>query len=125
MAKHRSDRINEEVMRELAEIIRSLKDPRIPEMTSVIRVTVTPDLKFAKAHISVLGDEAAQKACITGLQSAAGFVRREISRRIDLRITPEFTFVLDDSVARGAHIAQVLKGLQIPDESEEPEESPQ
>ena len=125
MAKHRSDRINEEVMRELAEIIRSLKDPRIPEMTSVIRVTVTPDLKFAKAHISVLGDEAAQKACITGLQSAAGFVRREISRRINLRITPEFTFVLDDSVARGAHIAQVLKGLQIPDESEEPEESPQ
>lgn len=106
-------------MRELADIIRGLKDPRIPTMTSVVRVTVTPDLKFAKAHISVLGDEALQKDCIKGLQSASGFIRREISRRVNLRATPEFSFVLDDSVARGAHIAQVLKGLDIPAEPPE------
>ena len=67
MAKHRNGRINEEVMRALAEIIRELKDPRVPLMTSVVRVEVTPDLKFAKAYISVMGDEQVVKDCLKGL----------------------------------------------------------
>ncbi|NLT58241.1 MAG: 30S ribosome-binding factor RbfA [Clostridiales bacterium] len=114
MAKHRTDRINEEVLRELSEIIRALKDPRIPVMTSVVKVTVTPDLKFAKAYVSVMGDPAAQEDCLKGLRSAGGFIRREIGRRVNLRNTPEFQFVLDDSVAYGARIAQVLQTLEEP-----------
>jgi ribosome-binding factor A len=117
MATHRRDRINEEVMRELAAVIRELKDPRIPVMTSVVKVTVTPDLKFAKAYISVMGTPEAQKECLKGLESAAGFIRREIGARVGLRLTPEFSFVLDDSVAHGAHISKLLKELDIPEES--------
>ena len=117
MATHRRDKINEEVLRELAGIIRELKDPRIPVMASVVRVTVTPDLKFAKAYISVMGTEAEQKDCIKGLASAAGFIRREIGQKVLLRHTPEFSFVLDDSVAHGAHISKLLKELDIPEES--------
>ncbi len=116
MPAHRRDRINEEVMKELANIIRDLKDPRIPLMTSVVKVEVTPDLKFAKAYISVMDTEEKQKDCIKGLKSAAGFIRREIGSRVALRATPEFSFVLDDSVAKGAHISSIIKGLNIPEE---------
>jgi len=118
MAKFRTDRINEEVMRALAEIIRELKDPRIPLMTSVVRVEVTPDLKFAKAWISVMGDEQTQKDCLKGLKSAAGFIRREVGRRVKLRSQPEFQFVADDSITRGAQIAAVLKSLDLEEEGD-------
>ncbi len=123
MARHRSDRINEEVMRATAEIIRDLKDPRIPLMTSVVRAEVTPDLKYAKIYISVMGDAQQTKDCLKGLKSAAGFIRREVGRRVTLRAVPEFHFVADDSITRGARIAQVLKGLDLPSEEEtaEPE----
>ena len=119
MAKHRNGRINEEVMRALAEIIRELKDPRVPLMTSVVRVEVTPDLKFAKAYISVMGDEQVVKDCLKGLKSAAGFIRREVGRRVNLRSQPEFHFVADDSITRGAQIAAVLKSLDLEAPSDE------
>ena len=80
----RIDKINEEVRRELATVIRELKDSRIPMMTSVVTVKVTNDLRYAKAYISVMGDEETQKKAIEGLKSAAGFVRREMGRRVDL-----------------------------------------
>ncbi len=105
----RIDKINEEVRRELANIIRDLKDTRIPMMTSVVAVSVTNDLRYAKAYISVMGDSATQEKAIEGLKSAAGYVRREIGRRIDLRYTPEFIFELDHSIEHGAHIQQLLK----------------
>ncbi len=105
----RIDKINEEVRRELAVIIRDLKDTRIPLMTSVVAVSVTNDLRYAKAYISVMGDEATQKRAMEGLKSAAGFVRREIGRKIDLRYTPEFIFELDHSIEHGAHIDELLK----------------
>ncbi len=105
----RIDKINEEVRRELAVIIRDLKDTRIPLMTSVVAVNVTNDLRYAKAYISVMGDEATQKKAMEGLKSAAGFVRREIGRKIDLRYTPEFIFELDHSIEHGAHIDELLK----------------
>lgn len=105
----RIDKINEEVRRELAGIIRNLKDTRIPLMTSVVAVSVTNDLRYAKAYISVMGDEETQKKAMEGLKSAAGFVRREIGKKIDLRYTPEFIFELDHSIEHGAHIDELLK----------------
>jgi ribosome-binding factor A len=108
----RIDKINEEVRRELAGIIRELKDSRIPLMTSVVAVHVTNDLRYAKAYISVMGDEATQKKAMEGLRSAAGFVRREIGKRIDLRYTPEFIFELDHSIEHGAHIDELLNKLK-------------
>ena len=108
MANNRLDRIKEEVLRELAAVIRTLKDPRIPAMTSVVAVDVTKDLKYAKAHVSVMGSEEEKKAAITDLKSASGYIRREISARLNLRITPDFTFVLDRSVDYGMHINDLI-----------------
>ena len=105
----RNMRISEEIKKELSNIIRELKDPRIPVMTSVLRVDVTPDLRFAKAHISVMGTEEEKAAAIKGLESAAGMVRREIGSRVDLRNTPEFTFVCDNSIEYGAKINEMFK----------------
>ena len=90
----KNTRINMEVQRELSELIRSgIKDPRIHPMTSVVAVEVTPDLKYCKAYVSVLGDEEAGKATIEGLKSAEGFVRRELARRVNLRNTPQIRFI--------------------------------
>ena len=105
----RIDKINEEVRRELAAVIWELKDSRIPMMTSVVAVHVTNDLRYAKAYISVMGDEQTQKKALEGLKSAAGFVRREMGKRVDLRYTPEFVFELDHSIEHGAHIEELLK----------------
>ena len=92
----KNTRINMEVQRELSEIIRGgLKDPRIHPMTTVVSVEVTPDLKYCKAYISVLGDEESGKDTIKGLKSAEGYIRRELARRINLRNTPEMKFILD------------------------------
>ena len=111
MANNRINRINEEVRRELAEVIRELKDSRIPIMTSVVAVHVTNDLSYAKCYISVMGDEQTQKKAIEGLKSASGFIRREIGRRIALRHTPEFLFEIDHSNEHGAYINQVLNDI--------------
>ncbi len=108
MAASRINKINEEVRRELASVIRELKDSRIPMLTSVVAVSVTNDLSYAKCYISVMGDQETQKNAIAGLKSAAGFIRREIGRRINIRHTPEFIFELDHSIEHGAHINQVL-----------------
>ena len=94
----RIDKINEEVRREMATVIRELKDSRIPMMTSVVAVNVSNDLRYAKVYVSVMGDEETKKKALEGLKSAAGFVRREIGKRIDLRYTPEPVFELDRSI---------------------------
>ncbi len=108
----RIDKINTEVMRELSNVIRDLKDSRIPVMTSVVAVNVTNDLRYAKAYISVMGDDATKKKAMDGLNSAAGFIRREIGRRVNLRYAPEFVFVLDDSIEHGSHIDKLLKNIK-------------
>lgn len=108
----RIDKINGEVMRELANVIRELKDSRIPLMTSVVAVNVTNDLRYAKAYISVMGDEETKKKAMQGLKSASGFIRREIGKRIDLRYTPEFVFELDHSIEHGSHIDKLLKNIK-------------
>lgn len=105
----KNTRINGEVQRELAEIIRSeIKDPRIAQFTSVTAVEVAPDLKTMKAWISVLGDEKALDDTIRGLRSAEGFARRELARRINLRNTPEITFIADDSIAYGVNMSRMI-----------------
>ncbi len=111
MAKDRINKINEEVRRELSNIVRELKDSRIPMMTSIVAVRVTNDLSYAKAYVSVMGDEITQKKAIEGLKSAAGYVRREIGRRLQLRHTPEFIFELDHSIEQGAHINQIIHNI--------------
>ncbi|MCD8131719.1 MAG: 30S ribosome-binding factor RbfA [Lachnospiraceae bacterium] len=115
-------RINNEVQRELAELIRGgLKDPRISPMTSVVAVNVTPDLKTCKAYISVLGDEEAQKQTMEGLKSASGFIRSTLAKNLNLRNTPVITFIPEQSIEYGvemsAKIDQVI--AQIPDREEE------
>ena len=107
----RTDRVSEEIKRELSAIIRDLKDPRLPQMVSVVSVRVTKDLKFAKANISVMGDEKTKKDAFAALTSAAGYIKKEVSKRLNLRQTPDFTFVEDDSIEYGAHIEELLKNL--------------
>jgi len=105
----KNTRINMEVQRELSQIIRSeIKDPRIHPLTSVVAVEVTPDLKYCKAYISVLGDEEAGKATIEGLRSAASFVRRELAHRVNLRNTPEIKFILDQSIEYGVNMSKLI-----------------
>ena len=102
-------RVNGEVQRVLAEIIRGeIKDPRISPLTSVVAVEVSPDLKYCKAWISVLGDEKAQEDTLAGLKSAEGFIRREIANKINLRNTPQVRFVLDQSIAYGVDMSKKI-----------------
>ena len=112
MSFKRTDRISEEIKKELSSIIRELKDPRIPMMTSVVKVNVTNDLRYAKAFISIMGTAEEKKAAIKGLQSAAGFIRREIGSRVQLRCVPEFSFEEDNSIEYGAHINEILNKLK-------------
>ena len=120
----RTDRISEEVKKNLSDIIRELKDPRIPLMTSVVSVNVTKDLKYAKAYISVMGDDEAKKAAIEGLKSASGFIRKEIGNRVLLRALPQFSFEIDDSIEHGAHINELLNSVirNAPKEEDEIDE---
>lgn len=105
----RTDRISEEMKKEISRIIQSeLKDPRLPQMTSVISADVTRDLRYAKVYVSVLGSEQEEKDAIEGLKSASGFIRREIGRRLKLRYTPELLFELDHSIERGVYITKLI-----------------
>lgn len=105
----KNTRINEEVMRELSNIIRGeVKDPRVNPLTSVVAVEVAPDLKTAKAYISVLGDEESQKKTLEGLKSSAGFIRHKLAENVNLRNTPEITFVMDQSIEYGVRMSHLI-----------------
>ena len=117
----KNTRVNTEVQRELSGIIRGgVKDPRIAPMTSVVTVEVAPDLKTCRAYISVLGDEKAQSDTIRGLQSAEGYIRRELAHRLNMRNTPEIRFVLDQSIEYGVRMSKkiedVTRGLREEEE---------
>ncbi len=123
----KNTRINAEVMRELSNIIRSgVKDPRIPSWTSVVSVEVAPDLKTCKAYISVLGDEKAQEEAKEGLKSAEGYIRRELAHTLNLRNTPEITFIVDQSIEYGVNMShkidEVTKDLHDKDNVDEEED---
>ncbi|MCM1117854.1 MAG: 30S ribosome-binding factor RbfA [bacterium] len=103
----KNTRINGEVQRALAEIIRSgIKDPRISPLTSVVAVEVAPDLKSCKAWISVLGGDEAREATYQGLRSAEGFIRSQLARTVNLRNTPMITFVMDQSIEYGVNMSK-------------------
>ena len=120
MAKYRQGRINDEMQKELAEILREVKDPRVSgAFISVTGVEATPDLKFAKVYYSVLtGDK---KEIAKGLKSSAGYIRGQLARRMNLRMTPELTFYEDNSIAYGAHISKILSGIEISEETPDDE----
>lgn len=120
----KNTRINGEVQRVLAEIIRGgIKDPRIAPMTSVIAVEVAPDLKTCKAWISVLGDEKAQEDTLNGLKSAEGYIRGQLARTINLRNTPQITFIMDQSIAYGVNMSKLIDEVVEKDETAERNES--
>ncbi|MBQ3119169.1 MAG: 30S ribosome-binding factor RbfA [Clostridia bacterium] len=110
MATNRINRINEEVRRELSDILRELKDPRIPVMTSVVSVSVTQDLRYATVYVSVFGNEEVKKNALAALKNSAGYARRELGHRLNLRYTPEIIYKADDSIEHGARINELLKG---------------
>lgn len=110
MASNRMGRINEEIQRTLAELIRTVKDPRVHGLISVTAVETTADLKYAKVYISVL-DKSDAGEVLKGLKSASGYLRRELGRALSLRATPELTFLGDDSMAKGAHILEIIEGF--------------
>ena len=112
MATNRIGRINEEIQRELSNLIRSVKDPRVTGMISVTAVDTTPDLKYAKIYISVL-DKSDCTQVLKGLKSASGWLRRELGHSLNLRYTPELTFVRDDSIDQGAHILDLLRNPDV------------
>jgi len=112
MASNRIGRINEEVQRELAALIPTVKDPRVTGMISVTAAEVTQDLKSAKVYISVLDKENSDQV-LKGLKSASGYLRRELGRALKLRNTPELTFFRDDSMAKGAHILEMLRDPEV------------
>ena len=105
----KNTRINGEVQKELSKVIsQEIKDPRIDPMTSVIDVEVSPDLKHAKVYISVYGDEEKKMATLEGLRSAAPFIRRHLASTINLRNTPELTFLMDESIEYGVNMSKLI-----------------
>ena len=112
MASNRIGRINEEIQRELSSLISTVKDPRVTGMISVTAVETTPDLKYAKVYISVL-DKSDRDQVLKGLKSAGGYLRRELGRTLNLRNTPQLSFVGDDSIDQGAHILDMLRNPNV------------
>ena len=108
----KNTRINGEVLKELSRIIQNgMKDPRVHPMTSVTQVEVAPDLKTCKAYISVLGDQEAVKETIAGLRSAEGFIRHELARTVNLRNTPQITFIADQSIEYGIRMSKLIDNV--------------
>ena len=119
----KNTRVNGEVHRVLAEIIRSeIKDPRINPMTSVVAVEVAPDLKTCKAWISVLGNEESQKDTLAGLRSAEGYIKNQLAKKINLRNTPEIRFIIDQSIEYGVTMSKMIDDVNKADAEKHVEE---
>ena len=113
MASNRIGRINEEIQKELASLIRNLKDPRVQDtMISITHVETTPDLRYAKVYVSFLQEDRAEGA-LKGLKSAGGYLRRELSAALKLRYTPELVWALDDSITYGAKMLELINSLEV------------
>ena len=122
MASNRIGRINEEIQKELASLIRNLKDPRVQDtMISLTRVETTPDLRFTKVYASFLEADKAADA-LKGLKSASGYLRRELGRKLQLRDTPEIQWALDDSITYGAHMLKLINSLEVKSDEEPDQE---
>ena len=110
----RMSRVNDEIFKEVSQIIRGeLKDPRIGAMTSVVRVETTQDLKYCKIYVSVLGDAAQKESVMKGLKNAGGFIRHLVAERVNLRLTPELSFKLDESAEYAVRMNQLMEQISI------------
>ncbi|GIM27799.1 ribosome-binding factor A [Clostridium polyendosporum] len=114
MPSYRGGRINEEVRKEVSDIIRNnIKDPRLTAMVSITNVSVTKDLRFAKVYVSIFGkNEEEQQNSFLALKNSSSFVRKEIGHRINLRYTPEIIFEMDNSIEHGLHIDALLEKIK-------------
>ena len=113
MANNRIGRINEEIQRELSSLLRTLKDPRLQSgLLTITHVDTTPDLRFSKIFVSAL-DKSQEKDMMKGLKSAAGYLRRELGHTLNLRNTPQLSFVQDDSIDKGAYILGLLRNPEV------------
>ena len=121
MAKYRRGRINEEMFKETAQIVRTVKDPRVSNaFVSITAVDVTPDLKYAKVYYSAMqGDK---KQVQKGLEAAAGYIRTQLAKNLNRRMTPELTFCEDTSIAYGAKIEKIISGFTYTEDPESPDE---
>ena len=118
MANYRRGRINDEMQKELAMVLREVKDPRVSNaFISITAVDVTPDLKYAKIYYSAMNGDKMEVA--KGLKSSAGYIRRQIAQRLNLRMTPELSFYEDHSIAHGAHISKLLESIEFAPQTEE------
>ncbi len=118
MNKFRQGRVNEAARQTISDILRTVKDPRVSSaFVTITNVNVSRDMKFAKVYFSTIGG--VPKEVKTGLYSAAGYIRRELAERLNLRITPELDFEYDDSAEKGARIESVLKDLGLGDKKED------
>ena len=119
MASNRINRINEEIQKELSSLLRSVKDPRVQDtMISITRVETTPDLRYTKVYVSFLQEEKAKEA-MKGLQSAAGWIRRQLGSNLKLRYAPEIVWALDDSITYGAHMLNLINSLGVKHDDED------
>jgi ribosome-binding factor A len=105
-------------------ILTELNDPRVRDVT-VTYVEVSPDLRYAKVHVSVMGDETHQNLSLRGLQSAAGFLQARIAKKIEIRYTPKLTFMLDQGIKRSIAVAQILQQVLPPARAESDDDSPE
>ena len=115
--KNRGERINTAIKEELSLILRDMKDPRLSMMTSVLRCDTSRDLNYCKVYYIVMGDEEVREETAQALRSGMGFLRRELAQRLNLRQTPELTFIHDDSMEYSIYLGEKLK--QIHEEDEE------
>ncbi len=123
MASNRIGRINEEIQKELSNLIRNLKDPRVQDtMISITHVETTPDLRYCKVYVSILQEELAEGA-IKGLKSAGGYLRRGLGQALNLRHTPELMWALDDSITYGAKMLALINSLEVEKDADTDEET--
>lgn len=115
MSGFKINRVSADVKRELAEILRNVKDPRVSSLLSIVKVDVSGDLSYAKIYVSAIEGDEATKQSVTGLQNAAGYLRHELGGRLQLRKIPELRFVADDSIAKSARISQIIDSFKDQD----------
>ena len=118
MASNRINRINEEIQKELSSLLRTVKDPRVQDtMISITRVETTPDLRYTKVYVSFLQEEKVKDA-MAGLKSAAGYLRRQMGQKLQLRYAPEIVWALDDSITYGAKMLKLINSLEVKHDEE-------
>ena len=122
MPSFKNNRMAEDIHRELTDIFRLVKDPRVSRMLSVVRVELAGDGSHCKVYVSSLYGLEDTRQSVKGLRSAAGFIRRELFSRLKMRKSPELEFIADDSIARGAEVTKKLDQIQTRENSENPEE---